>query len=154
MRAVIADEWEGLHFMPVGGVPADWRFRRTAVRVRVPTDAVFLDVESGITHDYLQSPLALGLSALGVTELDVATVRGRDRRVTRLISEWAYSATKPGTDNEPAYAGVRYLSRLDTNWECWAVFEDTELQEEEKHPITLDMPDLRQVSDRWDLRVF
>ncbi|MDA8039845.1 MAG: RES family NAD+ phosphorylase [Actinomycetota bacterium] len=143
MLSQVADEWRHRGFMDIGTVAADWRQRRSAVHVRLPGWATFLDVESAVTHQYLRSELALGLAALGVEDLDVATVRGPDRRVTRLIADWAYLADD---DGEPLYAGIRYESRVRSGWECWAVFEDENLEFEvlEALPVTPDiMPPFR-----------
>jgi hypothetical protein len=94
MLALVKDEWEERGFMAVGSVAADWRQRRTAIHIRLPEDLVFLDVESPITHNFLRTELALGLSAMGLSDLDVSTVRGPDRRATQMISEWAYLARR------------------------------------------------------------
>lgn len=51
------------------------------------------------------------------------------------------------------YAGVRYLSRLNTAWECWAVFSDVSLTEVERRPVLLDMDELQQVAKLYDLRL-
>lgn len=153
MLTVVEEEWRALGFMSTGTVAADWRQRRSAVRVRVPADARFLDVESPATHQFLRQELALGLSALGLEDLDVAAVRGPDRRVTRLIADWAYLASD---DGEPRYAGIRYDSRIRSGWECWAVFDDEDLQLDvlEKLPVTADMPALQDVANLFGLQVF
>jgi hypothetical protein len=86
-------------------------------------------------------------------DLDGAAVRGPDRRVTQMISEWAYMAR----DGEKTrYSGIRYVSRLGSPWECWAMFEDDELEIEviERVPVTKDMPELREVADLFGLTVF
>ncbi len=153
LLALVEDEWRRAGFMDAGSVPADWRQRRTAVNVRFPKDACFIDVESPVTHQFLRVELAPAIAALGVEDLDVAAVRGPDRRVTQMISEWAYM----GRDDEKArYSGIRYVSRLGSPWECWAVFEDDELDIEviERLPITKDMPELREVADLFGLTVF
>jgi hypothetical protein len=153
MLAVVRDEWEQLGFMDTGTVAADWRQRRTAVHVELPEDVIFLDIESPVTHGYLRGELALGLSSLGLADLDVSTVRGPDRRVTKMISEWAYMA---GDENRPRFAGVRYESRIQTGWECWALFddEDLELTVLETLPITPDMPALVATADLFGLQIF
>jgi len=153
MLSLVEDEWSELGFMDIGAVAADWRLRRSAVHVHIPSDAVFLDVESVVTHQFLRRELALGLSALGLNDLDVARVRGPDRRVTHLIANWAYQANN---DGEPIYAGIRYESRIRTGWECWALFDDEDLHLEviETVPITIDMPELRQVATLFGLTVF
>jgi hypothetical protein len=152
--ATVKEEWERLGFMAVGAVAADWRTRRTAVEVSLGADQTipFLDIEALDTHSFLRPELALGLSSLGYQDLDVALVRGPDRRVTRLVAEWAYrQADQTG---EPLYAGMRYVSRICSEWECWAVFEDIDLEPLGTKPITLDMPALQQVAKRFDLLVF
>ncbi len=151
--SVVADEWRQLGFMEAGTVAADWRQRRSAVHVQLPSTARFLDVESPVTHQYLRNQLALGLSALGLDDLDVAAVRGPDRRVTRLIADWAYMAEDQG---RPRYAGIRYESRLRSGWECWALFddEDLDLNVLATLPITAEMPALQDVARLLQLRVF
>lgn len=153
LLALVGDEWRELGFMPVGSVAADWRQRRTAVHVRLPEGLEFLDVESPTTHQFLRSELALGLSAMGLHDLDVSTVRGPNRQVTQLISEWAYTASD---DERPRYAGIRYQSRIRSGWECWALFDDEELDlgVVESLPITPDMPDLVAVAKLFELHVF
>ncbi len=153
LLALVEDEWRRAGFMAGGAVPADWRQRRTAVQVRLPKGAVFVDVESAVSHQFLRAELAAGLAALGVEDLDVATVRGPDRRVTQMISEWAYMAR---AGDEPRYAGTRYLSRLGSQWECWAVFEDDERDFEviERLPINKDMSELQEVAEIFGLTVF
>lgn len=151
--AQVREEWEQLGFMAVGAVPADWRTRRTAVSVRLDADPFpFLDVEHPETHTFLRRELALGLSALGYQDLDVSVLRGPDRRVTRLVAEWAFRQS--GEHGEPLYAGIRYLSRVCSDWECWAVFDDVDLVPLETKPITLDMPALQRVAAAFELQVF
>lgn len=59
-------------------------------------------------------------------------------------------------DEKPRYSGIRYVSRLGSPWDCWAAFEDDELDIEvlERLPITKDMPELREVADPFGLTVF
>lgn len=150
MVALVKDDWQARSFMDVGSVPRGWRQRRTSVRALVEPDRQFLDVESRHTHQYLREKLALGLSSLGYQDLDVATVRGSDRRVTRLIASWAFRATGP---NGFPYAGIRYLSRLDTAWELWAVFDDVPIEPLETRPILPDTHELRTVAAEFGLTV-
>lgn len=50
------------------------------------------------------------------------------------------STVPPGTDADDRlkYGGIRYLTRLSSEWECWAPFEDVALEEQERRPITRD----------------
>lgn len=89
--AFLDADWDGIGgFMKRGTVPADWRTRRTAVRAKVQEDALFLDVEDSATRSLLMKELGPTLSMIGCDDLDVAAIRGYDRRVTRFISEWAW----------------------------------------------------------------
>lgn len=58
--------------------------------------------------------------------------------------------------DEPRYAGIRYESRIRTGWECWALFDDDDLQLEviETIPITPDIPALTSVANLFGLRIF
>jgi RES domain len=152
MKALVEEEWRQRQFMGVGSVPQEWRLRRTAVRVKIDAGLDFLDVEDRRTLQHLRGPLAMGLSSLGYHDLDVAMVRGSDRRVTRLISNWAYLASNE--DGSPRYAGIRYFSRLDSAWELWAVFQDIELDPVETRPIMRQNADLKTVADDFELQVF
>jgi len=146
---VIGKDWDG--WMTPGAVSADWRHRRLAVRASGPDDAVYLDVEDPDAREHLFGELATYLVPWGYEDLDVAAVRGRDRRVTRLISLWAHQERTAG--GAPRYAGIRYLSRLDSAWECWAVFSRTPLEVREALPIGRQMPALQAVAGRFGLTV-
>jgi hypothetical protein len=158
LLAEIQEEWRERGFMPPGEVPADWRQRRLAVRVRFPESLrfpagiKFVDVESAETREVLRKEMADILAYLGYDDLDVATVRGQDRRVTRWISRWAFD--QHDEVGNPIYAGVRYLSRLDSAWECWATFDDVELEEVSRHSILPTDDNLRRVAKRYGLRIF
>ncbi|MGI8415016.1 MAG: RES family NAD+ phosphorylase [Nakamurella sp.] len=148
VRAAVAEE---PGFMVCGGVPADWRSRRVKVCVELPDALPFLDVESDDTHEYLTTELALELAALKVATLDVGLVRGPDRRITRAIATWAFHAGL--MDDTPRFSGIRYMSRLG-NHECWAIFEGTPVIELRRDTVAVSDPDLQQVADKFELRLF
>ena len=75
----------------------------------------------------------------------------RDRRITRHISQWIHDHTKP--DGTPTYAGIRYLSRLDTDWECWAVFDRTAVTETQRYAISARHPALKVITTRWEILI-
>lgn len=149
--AAIREDWEERGFMPPGAVPADWRQRRIAVRVDLETDMRFLDVESLEARELLRRELAPMLAFWGHEDLDVSVVRGKDRRVTRYISQWAYD--RRDEDGEPVYGGVRYLSRLSSEWECWAVFPDVPIRERERITIGHGDEALQRVAKRYGLTI-
>jgi len=143
--------------MAAGEVPADWRQERVAVRALIrPSEAVpgvrFLDVESLQTRRELRTELAPLLAYYEIGDLDVATVRGGDRRITRWISKWAFD--QRDANGKAVYAGIRYLSRLSSEWECWAVFQDVGIAERERRDITRENPSLRRVATDFGLTVY
>jgi hypothetical protein len=143
--------------MAVGEVPADWRHRRLAVRVMPEaSDTVpairFLDVESANTRALLRSELGELLAYYGYRDLDVPTVRGGDRRITRWIGRWAYE--RRDAQDRLEFAGIRYLSRLSSRWECWALFEGVTLRAVEQQPVMRDDESLLAIADLYDLTVF
>jgi hypothetical protein len=138
--------------MEPGSVPADWRHRRVAVRVELHRESRLLDVEVAESHVVLTQELAEELDDLGYEALDVAIVRGGDRRVTRAIAEWAYLAVDFDSD-EPVFGGVRYVSRIG-DWECWSIFDRTPLAELERRSIALEMPELVRIGARFGLRLY
>jgi len=103
-RAAVARDAPGL--MIAGSVPRDWRERRRLARLTLEEPSPFIDVESSDAWPVLEDALALELSLLGVSHIDVSIVRGSNRLVTRLLARWAYLASS--ASGEPAYGGVRY----------------------------------------------
>ena len=143
--------------MPAGEVPADWRNQRIVVQAEFMPSALlpkprFLDVEALSTRRELRTELASLLAFYGYEDLDVPTVRGGDRRITRWIAKWVFE--QRDTDGLPCFAGIRYLSRLNTEWECWAVFHDVEIKELARQPIERENPALQAIARHFDLTVF
>lgn len=120
------------------------------MRATCSEELLFVDVDHPATQTYLGRVLAVELRGLDVENLDVAAVRGRDRRLTRLIAQWAY---QPDGDLNQGYAGIRYRSRLG-DWECWAVFDDVRLEQVEQRPVTKTDTALIAVATTFGLRVF
>jgi hypothetical protein len=149
---LIQGEWSSEGFMPPGEIPADWRLRRLAVRAKVAAGTKFLDVESIKTRAFLERRLAPILATFSASDLDVATIRSGDRRITRFISLWAWSQTDE--EGLPLYGGIRYLSRLNSEWECWGLFDRLATEEIERRAITRNMRELKEVAKLWGLTVY
>lgn len=146
VRAAVRDE-DPAYPRP-GTITALWRARRRLVTATLDAPLPFLDVEHPATHEYLTTQIAAPLAALGVGVLDVPTVRGPDRRITRTIAAWTYDAV--GSDGEPIYGGIRYLSRFGP-YECWAVFDGNTMLQTSVMPIEIDDPGLAMIADLWNL---
>lgn len=141
-------------FMNPGAVPQDWRTRRSLGRAKISDSSPtrrFVDIESLKTRTALESLLGPTLAAFGVKELDVSIVRGGDRRLTRLLAEIVHLLTDD--DGEPVYAGIRYLSRLSTAWELWAVFDRAKLELVESRPVLRTDDALLEVARLYGLTV-
>jgi len=150
--AEIRKEWKERNFVEIGSVPADWRFQRVAVRVSMTGSLPFLDLESADTLEFLRVALADQLVALSYTDVDMGVVCGTDRRVTRLISQWAYDEVDE--DDNSVYGGIRYMSRVAPEYECWAAFEDCSIEVLEERGISEDDSHLKKIAKRYGLRVF
>lgn len=148
MRALPPEEDE--HLMATGAIPADWRTRRLLTRFQLDDALPFLDVDAPETHSYLTAVMAPALTALGVQNLDVATLRGPNRFVTRAVATFAYIETN--ADGSLAYSGLRYGSRLG-DWECWAIFEGTHVVRSTTSAIGKTEPALEQVARAFDLTI-
>jgi hypothetical protein len=138
--------------MPLGEIAADWRQRRIAVRATFPENRPFLDVEAASTRAILRDRLAWLLAQIGLDDIDVAAIRGKDRRLTRWIAQWTWQQRHEV--GGPNFAGVRYCSRLNTDWECWAVFEDVLPEEKERRSVLRQDEALRRVAEQYGLEIF
>lgn len=152
LAALVEDEWSRMGVMRPGRLPRDWREKRSLGEVAIGDALPFIDIDSLDTHQYLRDKLSLGLSSLGYDDLDISAVRGSDRRLTQMISAWAYNTKDE--DGQYRFSGLRYMSRLDDDWECWAVFSECPLSVVSVNPIDLDNKDLVQVADRFGLHLF
>jgi hypothetical protein len=147
----LKNDWDAKHFVTLGGVPADWRSKRLAIRASLENALPFLDVESLKTQQFLRVEMADFLIHLNYTDLDNAAICGPDRRLTRWISQWAHDRTD--AEGDPVFSGIRYKSRLDPKCECWAVFEGTPIEALEIRPVAIDDPDLRKVAESYGLTI-
>lgn len=130
-----------------GGVDESWFDLRRLRAVQMVDPLPFVDVDDPRTHTYLTRHASRELMGVGVGTLDVATIRGPDRRVTRAVASWLYARTND--DGTPQFSGLRYGSRLGA-YECWAIFDGTAVQEISQERIS-DQPELRHVMDTFGL---
>lgn len=138
-------------FMNHGGIPAAWREMRSIFLIDCVEPLPFLDLEDPGTLSFLDRELATVLCEVEINSpLDISLIRGNNRRLTRAISAWA--ANQMDEDGEFVYSGIRYKSRLG-DWECWAIFEETEVKIVRIQEIRRTNPDLLAVANLYHLTI-
>ena len=122
-------------------IPRDWRAaRRLGVAVLRPA-LRFVDVEDPDTIQSLRSVLAPVAVALGLPDIDLSAITGPQRQLTQELALHVYSLSD--ASGRPLYGGLRYVSRHNREWECWAVFADRLSQRVVRvDPIAADDPGL------------
>jgi hypothetical protein len=110
---------------PRGVVGRDWMIRRHWGRQHLLSSLRFADICASQTLNRLRSDPGLAALALdaGIDDIDLSAVTGRHRSFTQACARFIHSAS---TADGNRFAGIRYLSRLggQTDWECWALFDD------------------------------
>lgn len=143
--------------MGFGELPADWRDRRAVVHASFKSSPErpilrFVDVQASATLRHLEKALAGLLNVYGYKKLNLPIVAGADRRITRWISK--YVQAQKDDDGVPLFAGIRYLSRMGTDWECWAVFQGVEIVRESTASIAVDDATFQKVAKHYGLKAF
>ena len=105
-----------------GVIPSDWRLQRRLGRTQLEPSLRCVDLGAVATLTHLRNSLAGVASDLGLSDIDLGTVVGPQRRFTQEAARYIYELTDD--DGMPEYAGIRYVSRLNSGWECWAIFHD------------------------------
>ncbi len=118
-------------------------FAETLARYRV-------DIEHEHTRSAMERELPLVLARFDLEHLDVPTVRGADRRLTRALAEWSY--TRTDEQGKPLYSGIRYMSKHG-DYECWAIFAGTKVELCAAESIEKCDIDLRAVANTFNLTI-
>jgi RES domain len=151
-------EWEERNYIPPGVVTQGWRLDRRKYGLRLPHDGWFVDIEAADSIREISAALEAALANLGVSHLTVATLRGEDRAVTTAIATWVHGLY---LDTGHPACGIRFGSKLGSDWECWAIWlratdeghpELEELREESTAEILRDDPDLQAAMDTLGLK--
>ena len=85
----VTTEWQrqfggfGPGFMPQG-----WREGRSLYRLELPAAGWFIDIEQAATVNTTGRVLQAQLSALGIDQLTLAEIYGRNRRLTTTVAAW------------------------------------------------------------------
>lgn len=118
LLSAIDSEWDNLQHMRPGQIPRAWRAERRFHRLTPPT-GWFVDVERSQTISAVSQGLRGELAGLSVEELTTGNLRGEDRMVTTTIAGWLWALV---LDDGSLPLGVRYGSKHDSSWSCWAVW--------------------------------
>jgi hypothetical protein len=110
-----------------GVIPLKWCGRRYIGATVLDPSLRFVDIAAPETLTHLRDALAPLAVALGIDDIDLSTVTSRQRRFTQEVARYVYEQVDEG--GVPRYAGIRYLSRLHAEWECWAIFHDRMLHD-------------------------
>jgi hypothetical protein len=121
-------------FTPLATVPATWLPTRLIGSAQA--DGQFADVYAPEWIAYLRRELASTAVALGLSEIDAATLQaGRPRKLTQDASLVVF---------RNGYDGVFYCSRYGHSIENWALFEPFSLRNTSGVEILANDPDLHQ----------
>ena len=137
-----------------GILSASWRLERQLYQTRLDRAMLFVDICSPTTIETLRRELAAVALRLGLSDIDFSTVIGPMREFTQECSRCIYEQTDDL--GRPIFAGIRYKSRLNAEWECWAIFHD---RMEGRHSpgfpetITPDHPALCEVAAQYHLSI-
>jgi hypothetical protein len=104
-------------------------------------------------HAAVDVTLRRTLREYGVKRVDRGTFLTSDRRVTRTIaSRYHWLAQTP---DHASWRGLRYLSRLAPDWECWAIWEPSPLLTSRLvvEKVTREHPALQAAAQRLNVRV-
>jgi len=138
----LEDALEGLldpHDQRRGVIPAEWRFQRQIGVTLLHPTLVFADISVPQSIEHLRTALAPVAIRFGIPEIDLSTVLSADRPLTQHCARYIYDMRdESGT---PRFAGLRYRSRLNWEWICWAVLDDRIQHEPQFHETTIDPGD-------------
>ena len=112
----------GVAAVPRPVVSASWRQARRLGITVLTTSLPCVDIGAAVTLTALRLVLAEVALEVGCSDLDLSAVTGPARLVTQEAARYFYE--QRDSVRAPCYAGIRYLSRLNTEWECWAIFVD------------------------------
>jgi hypothetical protein len=104
-----------------GIVPWSWFQPRVLGSARLAPGLCCVDVRAGTTIQHLGPVLADLLTQCGRSKMGYSIIVGQERELTQAIANHFYEHLDDATDTTP-YAGLRYLSDLNQDFECWAIF--------------------------------
>ncbi len=134
-----------------GVVPEDYVANRTLGHADVEDNSNFVDVDHTDTHGVISKGIRPLLDTFDLASVNHNVVCSRDRRISRPIARCLYGCAQT-TDYHNVF-GIRYVSRLSDEWECWAMWEPTPLLlgTASEEPVTWDNTDLQNAAKKLGL---
>ena len=102
-------------------IPADWRSARRVGATLLDPSLRFVDLADPENVQLLRRALAPLALQFNQPDVDLSVLTGPQRMVTQHAARLIYRQVD-GT-GRPLFAGMRYISRHNAVWDCWAVFE-------------------------------
>lgn len=136
------------HHMQPGSIARDWRLQRRKYELEMGDPLPFVDVEHEETRAWMTDLMGPDLERYQVQAIDVHDIRGSNRLLTREIARRIYISTDE--EGEALYSGIRYVSKLG-DYECWAIFDGTPVDEFAAHPIEFNDPEMTHIVDLYGL---
>jgi hypothetical protein len=138
-----------------GLIPADWRVKRRIQTAVLDHSLPFVDLGVHETMQYLRAELAEFARDHTVEDVDLSALTGPQRPFTQYCARYIYDISH--ATGVPRFAGIRYVSRLDARWKCWAIFADR-LRHTSGSPgfpydIPPDNPDLLAIAQSFNLTI-
>jgi hypothetical protein len=121
-----------------GFVSADWRRKRRICHTMLDTATRYADIGDLDTMQYLRIALAPLAAEYKIGDVDLSALTSHQRSFTQYCARHIYALTD-GLGSSLC-AGICYVSRLDSKWECWALFDDR-LTHEPGLPANIDADD-------------
>jgi hypothetical protein len=119
-----------------GVVPTEWRLERQLGTTLLSPELEFADIAAPENVERLRTVLAPLAHRHGLSDFDLSTVLSSSRDLTQPAARYVYEQT--GDDGRPRFAGIRYPSRLNLDWTCWAVFADRMVHQPLTQEATID----------------
>lgn len=116
-----------------GIIPREWRMARRIGATVISVDLPVVDLAHAETIQALRPVLASVAARLGRVDVDLSAVTGPERELTQELALHVYQ--QQDREKKPLFAGLRYVSRFNPQWECWALFVDRLRQ----RPLKVDM---------------
>jgi hypothetical protein len=134
-----------------GIILKEFQLERGWGKTRLSDTLRFADFADGKAFTILREELASWLLKLELEDFDLSVVTSQQRRLTQEAAVYVYELAHTGHTN---FAGIRYVSRLDPNWELWAVFYDRiDHSPEAAGIIRPDDPELLEAAGVLDLKI-